>query len=873
MLAIEHLAAEWHGASPAIHDEICQRLAHTTKSFIQELCPRPTYFSLKTSLGLLHQVMEQQPPSLQSATAEFSFSCSLTEAGRRPQVALIKLLWAEGLQKECAVILSHSLASGTGLQEDDRAAVPSRKQLKKKAHSKQRKAKQRDMAQHKSRLSIVLSDMLRMQKQQQKQKAATLSLVAAVVADLVDQVCLLSSLEEKPKDPPKRLKKKTKKQLKLPSPARDDERRPGFLLLNLENSPSFYGPFPQTRHFFPEESSQNFPFALDPPSDETFFLPELFQEDDDDRSPQVVSGDWGFPTLSAAEWQNSFNLREQSRKIKLHLALMLRRKRTTTRPSKSSKVYWTSSDDCDAKRTLHPAAHGSRPPNDCIYIAIGIQTNAAADAFQRTLCIRAHVVITTQDQTPLGYLRICIASPSRDASAFGSSYCREQVLRFSCPSAVAASSSPSLWLLCHGPFAPFQPAEAPGVLEGRNAIKETWQQNLARKLRSESWVVPESVKTIPNASIPIIALQTTAPYHVRLDISFEGPGHNGLATNDLVHSFLHELPALAPLMLVLKTFIIDRGLGVAYTGGLSSYALLLMVTRFLQEFEVGNRHQGVDTVSTQCNLVVSTQSRADFGTMLLGFLDFYGSKFDQRQTGISVASRCFLDRDALGQHSTSSTMWHNVQMEHVQFENLNLSSPGSRRQSLHWTGPLPFKQPNDYDPHKFDPVYIEDPLRPGNNVGRNCFRIMQIRRAFASAWATLNEAPVTLPSHTYVGGVALHPNNLLRSILTCTSEPKYKPHAAPFDQSPPHTTFPHHYHPLSSPVRQPPLRQNSVGKAKKQRHQMPQRRHSECVNDVQSITRPSGQDCLSPSSARSLSFADVVGKQFQSEEDRSDVVI
>ncbi|RHZ26810.1 hypothetical protein DYB26_006653, partial [Aphanomyces astaci] len=97
-------------------------------------------------------------------------------------------------------------------------------------------------------------------------------------------------------------------------------------------------------------------------------------------------------------------------------------------------------------------------------------------------------------------------------------------------------------------------------------------------------------------------------------------------------------------------------------------------------------------------------------------------------------SRCFLDRDALAQqHSTaaaSTTLWHNVHMELVQFDNLNLSSPGSRRQNLHrdhWTGPAPFK-PYDYDPHKFDPIYIEDPLRPGNNVGRNCFRIMQLRR-------------------------------------------------------------------------------------------------------------------------------------------------
>ena len=36
-------------------------------------------------------------------------------------------------------------------------------------------------------------------------------------------------------------------------------------------------------------------------------------------------------------------------------------------------------------------------------------------------------------------------------------------------------------------------------------------------------------------------------------------------------------------------------------------------------------------------------------------------------------------------------------------------------------------------PHKFDPLHIEDPLQPGNNVGRNVFRIHQIQRAFVDA--------------------------------------------------------------------------------------------------------------------------------------------
>ena len=35
--------------------------------------------------------------------------------------------------------------------------------------------------------------------------------------------------------------------------------------------------------------------------------------------------------------------------------------------------------------------------------------------------------------------------------------------------------------------------------------------------------------------------------------------------------------------------------------------------------------------------------------------------------------------------------------------------------------------------HWFDPLYIEDPLRPSNNVGRNCFRVYSIQQEFCKA--------------------------------------------------------------------------------------------------------------------------------------------
>eukprot|EP00952_Eustigmatos_sp_NYUAD-ZCMA_P009609 39628-Eustigmatos_ZCMA.PRE.1 len=75
-----------------------------------------------------------------------------------------------------------------------------------------------------------------------------------------------------------------------------------------------------------------------------------------------------------------------------------------------------------------------------------------------------------------------------------------------------------------------------------------------------------------------------------------------------------ENPGLRPVVLVLKQFLKERGLMESYSGGLSSYGLVLMVARYLQE-----------------------QSPVmDTGSLLLGFLDFHSNHFDPRSIGIST---------------------------------------------------------------------------------------------------------------------------------------------------------------------------------------------------------------------------------------------
>ena len=236
--------------------------------------------------------------------------------------------------------------------------------------------------------------------------------------------------------------------------------------------------------------------------------------------------------------------------------------------------------------------------------------------------------------------------------------------------------------------------EAPGILEGRNAIKESWQQNLARYLRKEDWVNVNSIKVIPNAPVPLLKLQTIAKpgdLVVSLDVSFEGQGHRGLEASKFHSLLLRQYPALRPLVLVLKRFLTRRGLCEPYTGGLSSYALQLITARYLQE----------------------QHSEMDVGALLLGLLNFFGDHLDPRVTGISVARRCYFSR-ACANGITRS-------------EPVNISS--DRRHSLGRGGI--FTGNMSYVPFKFDPLFVEDPLAPVNNVGRNCFRVYQVQRLWS----------------------------------------------------------------------------------------------------------------------------------------------
>ena len=132
---------------------------------------------------------------------------------------------------------------------------------------------------------------------------------------------------------------------------------------------------------------------------------------------------------------------------------------------------------------------------------------------------------------------------------------------------------------------------------------------VARELRKARRLDLRSLVVIRTARIPIVKLQAgPAAGSVVADVSLGDD--SGPAAARYVSRQIAAYPPLAPLCLVLKVYLRRCGLNEVVSGGLSSYALTLMVLAHLQE-EV---RAGSDIF--------------DLGEALYGFLLRYGEEFD-----------------------------------------------------------------------------------------------------------------------------------------------------------------------------------------------------------------------------------------------------
>ncbi|KAM7420404.1 hypothetical protein PAMA_014900 [Pampus argenteus] len=201
-------------------------------------------------------------------------------------------------------------------------------------------------------------------------------------------------------------------------------------------------------------------------------------------------------------------------------------------------------------------------------------------------------------------------------------------------------------------------------------------QELEQALKRHNVSGPYPIKVLDKATVPIIKL-TDHETEVKVDISFNV--ETAVKAAQFIKSHLKKYIVLPPLIFVLKQFLLQRDLNEVFTGGISSYSLILMAISFLQ------LHPRIDTRRANINL----------GILLIEFFVLYGRDFNYMKTGIRVKNGgAYLSKE----------------------EMLKAMGNGNRPSML----------------------CIEDPIQPGNDVGRSSYGVLQVKQVFDFAFMVLN---------------------------------------------------------------------------------------------------------------------------------------
>ncbi|CAJ1061776.1 terminal nucleotidyltransferase 4A-like [Xyrichtys novacula] len=201
-------------------------------------------------------------------------------------------------------------------------------------------------------------------------------------------------------------------------------------------------------------------------------------------------------------------------------------------------------------------------------------------------------------------------------------------------------------------------------------------QELEQALKKHNVAGPYPIKVLDKATVPIIKL-TDHETEVKVDISFNV--ETAVKAAQFIKSYLKKYTVLPPLIFVLKQFLLQRDLNEVFTGGISSYSLILMAISFLQ------LHPRIDTRRTNINL----------GILLIEFFELYGRDFNYMKTGIRVKNGgAYLSKE----------------------EMLKAMGSGNRPSML----------------------CIEDPIQPGNDVGRSSYGVLQVKQVFDFAYMVLS---------------------------------------------------------------------------------------------------------------------------------------
>ncbi|XP_078442957.1 nucleotidyltransferase family protein isoform X3 [Wolffia australiana] len=256
---------------------------------------------------------------------------------------------------------------------------------------------------------------------------------------------------------------------------------------------------------------------------------------------------------------------------------------------------------------------------------------------------------------------------------------------------LALPSSDVDLVICLPPVRNLEPIKEAGILEGRNGIKETCLQRAARYLANQDWVKNDSLKTIENTAIPLIMLVAEVPQEIIKSHNHDSFGPKGLFSPNIaqrlacssshVRSVRLDISFRSSTHTGLQTTELVRKLTEQFP---ASIPLSLVLKQFLADRNLDRSYSG--GLNSHCLVLLiirflqherhlNRSNNQCLGSLFINFLYFFGNVFDPRQMHVSIhGSGVYMKRER---------------------------------------------------GHSIDPIHIDDPLCPTNNVGKNCFRIHQ----------------------------------------------------------------------------------------------------------------------------------------------------
>ncbi|KAJ7731206.1 hypothetical protein B0H16DRAFT_204000 [Mycena metata] len=189
-----------------------------------------------------------------------------------------------------------------------------------------------------------------------------------------------------------------------------------------------------------------------------------------------------------------------------------------------------------------------------------------------------------------------------------------------------------------------------------------------------------------HARVPILTFKSLPEYgSFSVDIGINNT--DGPRAIEVVNGYLSTMPALRPLILIVKGFLSQRKLNNAAHGGLGSYAVTCMCISFLQLNPSQRPQDYIDKP-------IETES---LGSLFADFLFYYGASFPYTTSYISVTEGKLLPKE-----------------------------------SAEWiTNKVP------------DGLVIQCLINPENDVGKSAGRLEAIRSAFKEGYATILQLSLT----------------------------------------------------------------------------------------------------------------------------------